>query len=430
MRDVEAAGTALVLEMATGTAIVHGEQIELPLKEFKLLAELAQRVGETVEASALIAAAWPEAPWTTAQDLYVLVSKLRRLIDGPNNFGQNIRNRRGFGYRLDLNADQVVVTQSAPVPGETVEHLGHPEEPADTPDISDYVSSEPRDDPVTAPVPLTGSAASPDLVTPCRGFRLGASVALAAALLGLSWAGGFFLSRHFSSPSKSPAQPQVLAPSDRPSAKPGPRRSTNRESKESGKKPRNGGQQKETVKGSSVSSVAFIAPGSGTESTKPTPGPSSADSTGPKRSKPGPTDTTEPTSPSEGPKKETRKDQAPPQLPPAPTRYLYHLVNQRTGDHFVTTDGNAASEYETKGYEGGAIGRTYTYQEDGTRAVTTDAGTAYVFISSAPKTEPASRTLALWYSTDDNGDFFYTTSESEAKQSGWTGSLIGYVRSL
>ena len=126
------------------------------------------------------------------------------------------------------------------------------------------------------------------------------------------------------------------------------------------------------------------------------------------------------------------QDKKPPPapLPPAPTRYLYHLVNEQTGDHFVTTDGNTASEYEAKGYEGGAIGRIYSYQEDGTRAITTDAGTAYVFISSSPKTEPASKAIGLWYSTNNDGDFFYTTSESEAKQAGWSGSLIGYVRSL
>ena len=125
-----------------------------------------------------------------------------------------------------------------------------------------------------------------------------------------------------------------------------------------------------------------------------------------------------------------REQAPPPALPPAPTRYLYHLVNPETGDHFVTTDSATAHEQEARGYEGGPIARVYTYREDNTRAITTNRGTAYIFTGSAPKTEPASQTIALWYSTNDAGDFFYTTSQSQAEQAGWTGSIIGYVRAL
>ena len=133
----------------------------------------------------------------------------------------------------------------------------------------------------------------------------------------------------------------------------------------------------------------------------------------------------------QGSRKGSQGGQAPaPALPPAPTRYLYHLVNPETGDHFVTTDPATASEQEARGYEGGPIGRVYTSREDNTKAITTNGGTAYIFIGGAPKTEPPSSTTALWYSTDNDGDFFYTTSESQAKQSGRTGSVIGYVRDL
>jgi hypothetical protein len=119
-----------------------------------------------------------------------------------------------------------------------------------------------------------------------------------------------------------------------------------------------------------------------------------------------------------------------PSLPPAPTRYLYHLVNEETGDHFATTDGGVASEYEAKGYQGGAVGRVYTASEDDTKAITTNYGTAYIFIASSPKTKPPSKSATLWYSTDNDGDFFYTTSKSEASQEGWSPTLIGYVRTL
>jgi hypothetical protein len=123
------------------------------------------------------------------------------------------------------------------------------------------------------------------------------------------------------------------------------------------------------------------------------------------------------------------KKPPPPSYPPAPTRYLYHLVNQETGDHFATTEASTASEYQAMGYEGGAIARVYSYQEKDTKAISTNQGTAYIFTSSAAKTEPASQVVTLWYSTNGS-DFFYTTNEAEAKRSGWQGSAIGYARSL
>ena len=96
----------------------------------------------------------------------------------------------------------------------------------------------------------------------------------------------------------------------------------------------------------------------------------------------------------------------------------------------MTTDGNLTSQYQARGYEGGAIGRVYTSAVEGTRAISTNHGTAYIFINSAPKTEPASRAIPLWYSTNNAGDFFYSTNESEAKRAGWSASVVGYVRSL
>lgn len=135
---------------------------------------------------------------------------------------------------------------------------------------------------------------------------------------------------------------------------------------------------------------------------------------------------------SQGSSKPSRKPSPPPEpaVPPAPTRFLYHLFNQRTGDHFVTTDGNVASEREAMGYQGGAVGRVYTSQESGTKAIPTNHGTAYIFVASSPETEPRSTTVRLWYSTNNAGDFFYTANEAEAKQSGWHASAVGYVRSL
>lgn len=120
---------------------------------------------------------------------------------------------------------------------------------------------------------------------------------------------------------------------------------------------------------------------------------------------------------------------APPPLPPAPSSFLYHLFNPETGDHFVTVNPGVASEYEGRGYNSAAIGRVYTYAEKGTKAITTNSGTAYVFAGAAAKTSPRSSAVALWYASDGSGDFFYATSKGEASKDGWSASVIGYVRS-
>jgi hypothetical protein len=128
---------------------------------------------------------------------------------------------------------------------------------------------------------------------------------------------------------------------------------------------------------------------------------------------------------------ETNKDTKPqpPPLPPAPSSYLFHLYNPETGDHFVTVDPGVASEYEGRGYDSAAVGRLYTYAEKGTKAISTNSGTGYIFSSASPKTAPSSSAVALWYASDGAGDFFYTTSKSEASAGGFSASLIGYVRS-
>jgi DNA-binding winged helix-turn-helix (wHTH) protein len=393
MQRIDDAGRAgpLILELASGTARLHGEELELPPREFRLLAALAARVGQPVEPKALIEAVWPDEPWTSNNDLYVLVSKLRRLIDGPTKFGNHIRNRRGVGYLLDLEPDQLVVidpdaVEPTPI---TIDLTDQPTESSDT----EEETSAAKPTEVLAEVPKR------------RAFGALPIVALILFLLVASWGAGYMVSRRASErPATGGVEPERVdaQPDANQQTPPEPERNGDRRKSREERKGRG-------TKGSDQPAV-IAGPGS---SDTPS-GPASGGSGVSQGSGKGSQDKKPPTAP----------------LPPAPTRYLYHLVNAQTGDHFVTTDGNTASEYEAKGYEGGAIGRIYSYQEEGTRAITTDAGTAYIFISSSPKTEPASKATGLWYSTNNNGDFFYTTSESEAKQAGWSGSLIGYVRSL
>lgn len=388
----------LVLELASGTARLHGEELELPLREFRLLAALAARVGEPVASDLLIKAVWPDAPWTSNNDLYVLVSKLRRLIDGPDKYGNNIRNRRGFGYLLDIERDQLVVIDPQPV------------EPIP---LTIDLTGRPPQDPVpqssVAEPPASDEELRPSAALVRRGRRWPFAASLAIALIAASWGAGYVLSKRNSDQHEVTrgGSPEIQPPSSASENKGSSVREDGR------RRPRKDEKERRPRKSHTArpgSAVVIADPGTTDATTEPVPATSR---------------------PRQGsPNGEKEKEPVPPALPPAPTRYLYHLVNQSTGDHFVTTDGNTASEYEAMGYEGGPIARVYTYNEEGTKAISTNHGPAYIFISSSPKTEPSSRAVALWYSTNHAGDFFYATSEAEAKQSGWQATVIGYARSL
>lgn len=397
MHTIDDAGrtASLVLELPSGTAILHGEEVELPLREFRLLAELARRVGEPVSSEDLIRAIWPDEPWTPKENLYILATRLRRLIDGSAKFGSNIRNRRGFGYMLDLDPSEVVLLDSAAPPSEDVViRLEH-----DEPEGHDGQASE-----------VDQANARPRIRL--KPVAMATLVSLVA--IGLAWSAGFVLSSRLSSRSDLAIQREAGTDREASDSSQPRNRSPRAGDSTTGSKRKS---ERRGRRGQAVAAGPSVSDDTPSVSGQDTPSVSGQDSS---------------QGASQGSRKTSKKDQpvSEPALPPAPTRYLYHLVNENTGDHFVTTDGNTASEYEAKGYEGGTIARVYTYQEEGTKAISTNAGTAYIFISSAPKTEPPSKVLRLWYSTNDSGDFFYTTSESEAKQEGWQGSVIGYVRTL
>lgn len=390
MQRTDDAGRAapLVLELASGTARLHGEELELPLREFRLLAALAARVREPIPSEDLIKAIWPDAPWTSTTELYTLVSRLRRQIDGADKFGNHIRNRRGFGYVLDLQPDQLIVIDPAPIQPTPL-----------TIDLTEKSSNEPVQDSVD--VPAAGDEKGPPQAQESRRrFRAVPAVAMALVLIAASWGTGYVLSKRNAADRAS--APVAQDPEPNPPKLDGSNNPPGRQ--------RDNGKSKGDVSNRRQSNESSAITGPTTAQNPDDPAPDTSGSM-------------------QGSGKGSRQEQAP-ALPPAPTRYLYHLVNPETGDHFVTTDSATASEQEARGYEGGAIGRIYTSREENTKAITTNHGTAYIFIGSAPKTEPASRTVALWYSTNDAGDFFYTTNESQAKQAGWTGSIIGYVRAL
>ena len=366
-------------------------------------------------------------------DLHWRIWNLRDLVGdkGRKRGRRLVENRRGEGYFLNLPEGSVEIVHRLPdpvteepiVPAEPVTeqviHLDEPAPPTFSEEVVAPVADEPSGSdlaPVSEGPPVAASETPRRSVRP-RAVLIAATIALAALVS--SWSVGYLLANGPAS-DRTPGRVAELPTDVPPKTEASEPKEKERESrkKEQGpkrkkrdRKDRSNGGQKEG--GSSGPVVVAAAPSEeGTGSGAPAPQqqePSSSGSAG------------------------SDKDNAPqpaPALPTAPTRFLYHLVHSETGDHFVTTDGSAASEYEAKGYAGAAIGRVYISQEERTKAISTNQGTAWVFIDRAPKTEPASQVVALWYSTDNAGDFFYTTSESEARATGWSASLVGYIRTM
>lgn len=394
--------SSLLVELAGQTATIDGTRIELPPTEFGLLALLAARPGEVVSHRELAAEAFGEGATMAPHDLHWRIWKLRDLVGDKERKHKLIENRRGHGYVLNLPTAAVEVLEG-------VAALRLPDDDFET------VSQE-------APEPETVTTESsetyvPETVAPQEsppGDRvlrprvvIAASLAAVLALSG-SWLAGYALSsRDVTDPASAP---QVVENGDA---------SHNGSTKEKPKEPRRDKDRRtkraagqKGSDGTVAQAPVIAAPGSAGGAPATNPGGADA---------------------SEGTRQSSPKRPAPkPALPAAPTRYLYHLKHPETGDHFVTTDDSIVSTYEGRGYVGGAIGRIYTSapKDVATKAISTNRGTAYIFSNSSARTEPSSSMLPLYYSTDNDGDFFYTTSADEAKATGWDGVLIGYVRSL
>ncbi|MDQ3941266.1 MAG: serine/threonine protein kinase [Actinomycetota bacterium] len=122
----------------------------------------------------------------------------------------------------------------------------------------------------------------------------------------------------------------------------------------------------------------------------------------------------------------------PPPAPPAPENTLYHLRNSKTGEHHVTTNGARAYNLDDEAnWSMVQVGRVYTESVQNTRAIPLDDGTAYIFTTGSPRTDPPTQTHRLYQVTHPNGDLFYTTSVSEAGRAdadGWnTPTTVGYI---
>jgi len=396
--DPERVGS-LVVELGARAAIIDGRRIELPQTEFALLAVLALRPGEIVSHKDLATAAFGEAaPVMAPHELHNRIYRLRKLLDDVEREHKLIENRRGQGYVLNLPTAAVEVLEGVAGLAMTddVEQATEPSSPtvAEFPEVDVPPHVKPAEPP------------RPDRATLRPRVVVAASLAAVIALSG-SWLAGYVLS------SRSAAQPETtlrVAENDNRSERE-PATEKRRESGREKDRRSNGNKGKKGSGRQAASAPVIAAPGSSSEVPATTPDQPEG---------------------SQGSRESSRKRPPEPALPAAPTRYLYHLEHPETGDHFVTTDDNIVSTYEGRGYVGGAIGRIYTAapEDVATKAISTNRGTAYIFSSSSAKTEPASSTLPLYYSTNNDGDFFYTTSAAEAKATGWEGVHIGYVRTL
>jgi len=91
----------LRVDLGRRTAELDGGRVELPPREFAVLAELALRPGRPVPSEELAKLAWPATAWPTGEDVRRTVYRLRRLLGDHQRDRPLIRNRRGHGYVLE-----------------------------------------------------------------------------------------------------------------------------------------------------------------------------------------------------------------------------------------------------------------------------------------------------------------------------------------
>ncbi len=101
--DVVEAGPVRV-DLGRRIAEVDGKVIDLPPREFSVLAELALSPGRPIPSDDLAARVWPDHAGATGDDVRRVVYSLRRRISDGGRLRPLIRNRRGYGYVLEVPA--------------------------------------------------------------------------------------------------------------------------------------------------------------------------------------------------------------------------------------------------------------------------------------------------------------------------------------
>lgn len=95
---------SLRIDLVRRSVMIEGEPLELPPMETALLIELALEPGRPIPAEELGRRAWPQNPYSTAEDVRRHVYRLRKALGDQLRRRPLIRNRRGFGYTLDDRA--------------------------------------------------------------------------------------------------------------------------------------------------------------------------------------------------------------------------------------------------------------------------------------------------------------------------------------
>ncbi|MDQ3878720.1 MAG: helix-turn-helix domain-containing protein, partial [Actinomycetota bacterium] len=159
---------SLQLETSLCRALVDGVAVDLPPKEFQLLARLAGSPGEPIAARSLIQEVWPENPLMTPQDLYWYIWRLRKRLGDDARARKLIGNRPRVGYLLDLPQDAVSIAAVAPTAAAS-----------------------------TPPPEVKSAHGRSGLRWPIRrhAIKVAAAASLVALVAGSSWAAGYTISR-------------------------------------------------------------------------------------------------------------------------------------------------------------------------------------------------------------------------------------------
>lgn len=96
----------VVVDLTRQHVHIHGRQVGLTEKEFRLFAQLIQHEGETVPRASLVSELWRDC--TERPSLRTIDVHVRRLRAKLGEFQDIIHTVRGIGYRFDRHADVLV----------------------------------------------------------------------------------------------------------------------------------------------------------------------------------------------------------------------------------------------------------------------------------------------------------------------------------
>jgi heme-degrading monooxygenase HmoA len=91
----------LTVDLSRRLVRFGGKEIELPPREFAVLAELVMSPERPIPSEELARHVWPDRPEMNGDDVRRVVYRLRRLLGDDRRRRPLIRNRRGYGYVLE-----------------------------------------------------------------------------------------------------------------------------------------------------------------------------------------------------------------------------------------------------------------------------------------------------------------------------------------